>query len=62
MLGLLCLQRNNGIRDLACLDAHLYFRSPIEQLTGAAINKRYKHIVFQKINGTLQKHLVLYLR
>ena len=25
--------------DLACLDAHLYFRSPIEQLTGAAINK-----------------------
>ena len=25
--------------DLACLDAHLYFRSPIEQLTGAAVNK-----------------------
>ncbi|KAF8237070.1 hypothetical protein L208DRAFT_1249224, partial [Tricholoma matsutake] len=25
--------------DLTCLDAHLYFRSPVEQLTGAAINK-----------------------
>ena len=25
--------------DLICLDAHLYFRSSIEQLTGAAINK-----------------------
>ena len=25
--------------DLICLDAHLYFRSPVEQLTGAAINK-----------------------
>ena len=25
--------------DLTCLDVHLYFRSPVEQLTGAAINK-----------------------
>jgi hypothetical protein len=25
--------------DLTCLDAHLYFKSPVEQLTGAAINK-----------------------
>jgi hypothetical protein len=25
--------------DLTCLDAHLYFRSPVEQLTGTAINK-----------------------
>jgi hypothetical protein len=25
--------------DLTCLDAHLYFRSPVEQLTGAAVNK-----------------------
>jgi len=25
--------------DLTCLDAHLYFKSPIEQLTGAAVNK-----------------------
>jgi hypothetical protein len=25
--------------DLTCLDAHLYFRSPVKQLTGAAINK-----------------------
>ena len=25
--------------DLACLNAHLYLRSPIEQLTGAAVNK-----------------------
>ena len=25
--------------DLACLDAHLYFRNPIEQLTGSAANK-----------------------
>jgi hypothetical protein len=25
--------------DLTCLDAHLYFRSPVEQLTGPAINK-----------------------
>ena len=25
--------------DLVCLDAHLYFRSPVEQLTGAAFNK-----------------------
>jgi hypothetical protein len=25
--------------DLACLDTHLYFRSLIEQLTGAAANK-----------------------
>jgi len=25
--------------DFTCLDAHLYFRSPVEQLTGAAINK-----------------------
>jgi hypothetical protein len=25
--------------DLTCLDAYLYFRSPVEQLTGAAINK-----------------------
>jgi hypothetical protein len=24
--------------DLTCLNAHLYFRSPIEQLTGAAVN------------------------
>ena len=25
--------------DLACLDAHQYFRSPVEELTGAAISK-----------------------
>jgi hypothetical protein len=25
--------------DLTCLNAHLHFKSPIEQLTGAAINK-----------------------
>jgi hypothetical protein len=25
--------------DLTCLDAHLYFRSPVESLTGAAANK-----------------------
>jgi hypothetical protein len=25
--------------DLTCLDAHIYFRSPVEQLTGAAVNK-----------------------
>jgi hypothetical protein len=25
--------------DLTCLDAHLHFRNPVEQLTGAAINK-----------------------
>ena len=25
--------------DLTCLDAHLYFRSPVGQLTGAAVNK-----------------------
>ena len=25
--------------DLICLDAHLYFRSPVKQLTGTAINK-----------------------
>jgi len=25
--------------DLTCLDAYLYFRSPVEQLTDAAINK-----------------------
>ena len=25
--------------DLTCLDAHLYFKSPVEQLTGAVINK-----------------------
>jgi hypothetical protein len=25
--------------DLTCLDTHLYFRSPVEQLTGAAVNK-----------------------
>jgi hypothetical protein len=25
--------------DLTCLDAHLYFRSPVEQLIGAAVNK-----------------------
>jgi len=25
--------------DLTCLDAHIYFRSVVEQLTGAAVNK-----------------------
>jgi len=25
--------------DLTCLDAHIHFRNPVEQLTGAAINK-----------------------
>lgn len=25
--------------DLACLDAHVYFKNPVQQLTAAAINK-----------------------
>jgi hypothetical protein len=34
--------------DLACLDTHLYFRSPVEQLTGAAINKLQAYRLSEK--------------
>jgi len=34
--------------DLTCLDAHIYFRSPVEQLTGAAVNKLQAYQLSEK--------------